>query len=550
MLKLATLIENPGEPPLATRYHDPHELRGLGYNALVLYETTALSGVGSPEAVVSPEMRRWVEATFDAVATRTREAAAAGLAVYLAYDALVLARDAVMSAGGDELTCRGGTDSLCPASDAALDASVAAMVAMLDRLPEAAGVVLRWGDHDADRFPHLMGNDLYAPHCSRCGSMGRADRIIRLLQRFHEAVVERRGRRLIARAWNVRPGGLHDTPELAARVAPRLPGEEADDRFVLSFKFTQTDFWRWQPWNASSLMFGRRPIVYELECQREYEGKGGIPNWQAPLWRDGESGAGGEGDVKGLAAAAERVNLAGVWAWVRGGGWGGPFVKNEAWIDVNVHAAPRLAEDPTANVEDMARAWCRDRLGLTSEAAVEAVVATLAHSVDAVRGAFYIGPYARSRTDAWRPAADWVQDDLLDAEAAWRMVRRLNDAGMDEAVAEKRAAAEAWGRDRTALQRLLSGPDAKVLEPLVNTLLYAESLAEAMRDLVDGLVMYRRWQRSRAPDHANPARRKLLHAQAAWNHHTQRCGSLPGTATSFRETGFWEVTQRVLGELL
>src|SRR5690606_33238860 len=122
---------------------------------------------------------------------------------------------------------------------------------------------------------------------------------------------------------------MHDSVELCQRIAARLPGEEADDRLVLSFKFTQTDFWRYQRWNPSSLTFGGRPILYELQCQREFEGKGGVPNWQAPLWRDGAPEV--AEDVAGLANVADRVNLAGLWAWVRGGGWGGPFVASESW---------------------------------------------------------------------------------------------------------------------------------------------------------------------------------------------------------------------------
>mgnify|MGYP004166177951 CR=1 FL=1 len=50
MLKLATLIQNPGEPPVDSRYADPRELAELGYTGQVLYSTTALSGVASPDA--------------------------------------------------------------------------------------------------------------------------------------------------------------------------------------------------------------------------------------------------------------------------------------------------------------------------------------------------------------------------------------------------------------------------------------------------------------------------------------------------------------------
>ena len=60
MLKLATLIENPGEPEVLTRYQDPVELKALGYNGLVIYQSTALSGVQDTDAIGSDELRRWI----------------------------------------------------------------------------------------------------------------------------------------------------------------------------------------------------------------------------------------------------------------------------------------------------------------------------------------------------------------------------------------------------------------------------------------------------------------------------------------------------------
>ncbi|MEL7088920.1 MAG: hypothetical protein AAGL98_10865, partial [Planctomycetota bacterium] len=67
MLKLATTIKNPGEPEAGSRYRDPVELKALGYTGRVLFETTGLSGVASPEAVADVELRRWVQQTQDGV---------------------------------------------------------------------------------------------------------------------------------------------------------------------------------------------------------------------------------------------------------------------------------------------------------------------------------------------------------------------------------------------------------------------------------------------------------------------------------------------------
>ena len=548
MLKLATTIKNPGEPDIHSRYDDPAELKQLGYTGQVLFETTGLSGVASPEAVQDVELRRWVQQTQDAVARKVADCTAAGLDVYLFYDVLALPSDLV-ERNVLGLTCKHRPGTLCPASDAVFKHAFDALDALLRRWPEVAGIVLRFGDTDAQRLPHLVGNDLYTPHCPRCSQFGRADRIVHVLKQAHDLVVGRHGKRLIARAWNVRPNGMHDAAELTARIADRLPGDPADDRFVLSFKFTQTDFWRYQPWNQASLSCGGRPIMYELQCQREFEGKGGVPNWQVPLWRGGYPETAESSPVHGLAGAAEKVNLVGLLAWVRGGGWGGPFVKDESWIDANVYAVPRLADDPAADPMQIGRDWVAQRLGVKDEAAARVLVQTLAASPEMVRQAFYLGPFAEQKADAWHPAADWIQDDLLDASSAWRMVQRLPEADLDRVVIEKESAVAAISTCRHDLQQIAAESHPAQLEKLVNTLLYAESLFEALRDLLAGLVAFRRYQKSKSPADAEATRRKLFEAQSHWNHHSQRHGSAPGTATPFRETHFWELTQDILAQL-
>lgn len=548
MLKLATLIENPGEPNVDSRYHDPHELKRLGYNGLVIYETTALSGVASPELIGSGELRRWVSTHIDRVTRIIENAQQAGLDVYLFYDTPVLAKDVVERNVG-ALTCKNRPETLCPASEQTIDLSVRGLEAMLARWPRVQGVVLRFGDTDANRLPHLVGNDLYSPHCPRCSQFGRADRIVHVLERFHKLVVDQLGKRLIARAWNVRPNGLHDSVDLAKRVVERLPGDPKDDRFILSFKFTQTDFWRYQKWNAASLVCNDRPIIYELQCQREFEGKGGLPNWQVPLWRDGYPETREQTEVAGLANIGKSVKLAGLWAWVRGGGWGGPFVKNETWIDANVFAVPRLADNPKADPHELGKAWIDERLNISESAIVAKLLETLEASPSISRSLFYIGPFARMKSDQWHPNGDWISDDLVDAQSAWRIIQRLPENQLDAVVAEKEAAVEQISHLRAGLQHLISDRNHATLEPLVNTLIYAESLAESLRDLLSGLVAYRRFQRGKEPQSATATRQKLFAAQSHWNHHTQRHGSLPGAATAFRETHFWDLTQQMLGEV-
>lgn len=558
MLKLASLIENPGEPQVTSRYNDPAQLKDLGYNGLVLFGTTALSGVSRIDEIADREMRRWVEKAAEHVRSRITAASEAGLETYLFYDVLALPTDIVLRNREAYCCSAGGPPTLCPASEPAMRRSMEALDALLTDLPEAAGIALRFGETDAHRLPHLVGNDLYSPHCPRCSQLGRADRVVNVIARAYDSVVAKHGKRLIARAWNVRPGGFHDNTELAERIAERLPGDPTDDRLVLSFKLTKTDFWRYQQWNPSSLACGGRPVLYELQCQREYEGKGAVPNWQPPLWSHGPIAeelamngvADNPPDGVGLGAAAQRINLAGVMAWVRGGGWGGPFIKDESWVDANAWAVPILADDPATPLADLAKRWATDRLGLSDHSAGK-VAQVLMHSAEAARQAFYMRPYSATKGSAWHPAADWLSDDLLDADACWRMIQRIPVDRLTEAVAEKEHAAATIARDRQALQQLTPEPGERhgSIQHLTNSLAYTQSLYETLRDLVAGLAAYRKWQFEPSDELAATIRRKLADAQTHFNHHTQRHALLPGTATPYREKGFWDLTQRVMDEV-
>ena len=232
------------------------------------------------------------------------------------------------------------------------------------------------------------------------------------------------------------------------------------------------------------------------------------------------------------------------------GRWlGGAFVTNENWIDANVYAVPRLADSPDIEPLELARRWARHRLSLRDPEDIAAVVQVLEHSATVVLKSFYIGPFARSRSDPWHPNGDWIQDDLIDANVAWQIVQQLPESSLDEMVREKDQALEQVTTDRTALANRLSQDNRAAIKPLVNTLRYTESLLATLRDLLAGLVAYRRYRKGHSLGIAKTCQKHLLAAQSHWNHHCQHDGSLPGSATAFREAHFWELTQSILDEL-
>jgi hypothetical protein len=224
-------------------------------------------------------------------------------------------------------------------------------------------------------------------------------------------------------------------------------------------------------------------------------------------------------------------------------------VTRETWIDANVFAVPRLVDEPDCDTDKLAQEWIASSFGPVSEALGAAILDTLRHSPWFVLRGFYMGPYARGRADAWHPNADWIQDDMLDAQAAWRIIEKLPDAALDELVQEKQQAVDQVVKDQEALTRASDADNRHQVEPLVNSMMYAESLFMTLRDLLAGMAAYRRYLKSREPALAAQCRHHLIAAQNHWTQHTQRHGSQVGGATAFRENQFWELTQKFLTDL-
>jgi hypothetical protein len=119
---------------------------------------------------------------------------------------------------------------------------------------------------------------------------------------------------------------------------------------------------------------GRHQQIVEVQCAREYEGKGAFPNYIAHGVIDGfEEHAplkvqGKLWNLKGLQASGK---LAGVWTWSRGGGWEGPYIKNELWCDLNTWVMAQWANNPSESEKSIFNRYATTRLGLSAKDAIK-----------------------------------------------------------------------------------------------------------------------------------------------------------------------------------
>ena len=56
--------------------------------------------------------------------------------------------------------------------------------------------------------------------------------------------------------------------------------------------------------------------------------------------------------------------MIGLWTWSRGGGWEGPYPKNELWCEMNAWILAQWAISPTESEETLFRRYTKEKLGM------------------------------------------------------------------------------------------------------------------------------------------------------------------------------------------
>jgi hypothetical protein len=419
----------------------------------------------------------------------------------------------------------------------------------------------------------MTGNPLHTPACPACRAISLPDRLVRFITAVHDVLITELDKLYIHRAWHPAIPGLpnmHDDPDVYRAIADRVPNSP---NLAFSFKFTRGDFHQPPPsaLTAPAAQAGRtafnpclladaRPKWIEFQCEREFEGKGAFPNYQAPVWRELLAFLAPPHDAVPLPSPDEFARRFSLWGWSRGGGWGGPYVQREEWIDANVHALGALFADPNANPADIAAAWVARTFSIAESAApTPAIVELLERSAAVLRDLLYVDNPIGGGSGAGNTARSWLKDDLLDVEALWSSAADIAAVGphrADEAVRHKAAALAGVDRLRQLFDIASPElPNKSQARDLANSLACLGSFAGAVVHLFTGFIRFHQWLRY-SPSLGSPreslaldAADHLEHAQAHWQHHTQRHALLPGAPSVFQENTLWDRTNACLEQL-
>lgn len=511
--------------PTGENYPTPEEALRWGYNTVAITQWPWLitfDGI-DPAIYSAPDDRAWVEANRLRARTEIERAKALHLDVLTSGD-VVSFPSRVAELYGEQVGVRGERPVYCLNRPKTQQLYRAGLRELLRTFPEIDVVMIRTGEN----YPEgpVGGNP---PAARECGAVDPVAMLRLVMDVSYNEIVELGGRRYVQRAWDIGADGFHADPSVAGRV---LEGA-AKPNLLVSFKHTKTDFWRYNPTNPNLNRYPPARMV-EYQVAREYEGKGAFPNYLGGIVANGAPENGGDGPLGKLVDGG----VTAVWVWARGGGWNGPYLRSQVWLDANNYAISKLVWDPTLSPKTLALQWAALRFG---PQAAPHVARVLELSEEIVLRTFYVAPFAR-RHGAWAPNIAWTRDDqIYGADRVGALYQQSKSpADFREAIEEKERARRLLDELAAEMGRaadLSSDPD--LADEAINTVRYGETLLTAMNDYVSGMFYYFRWVdggRTNPSDHR--AALQFLGAwQRDWAQYTDRVVQLYGVASPYVDRG-------------
>ncbi|NDV61722.1 hypothetical protein G0Q06_04600 [Puniceicoccales bacterium CK1056] len=399
---------NPGEKPFETAYTDPFHLKSLGFNGQCLKHINTIIRFDGLKGAIAPseEEIEWLDKMTAQISKEIEKAKEAGLRVYYHIDLFILPKRIIDSFHEELIDPKTGKISV--SSPKVLDLHQHLFEEMFERFPGVDGLIVRVGENYLFDTPFHAGNSAVT-YEGETYSEQEIDGFVTLIRFLREHVCEKHNRMLIYRTWDIQNNRFHSNPEFYLKVTDRISPHE---NLIFSIKHTHIDFHRYARWNPC-LGIGKHPQIVEVQCQREYEGKGAYPNFSSAGVIDGFP----EVDQKPcLRSFVQDEHFAGVYNWSRGGGWYGPYVdkSNEFWVDLNVRYITSFLKNSHKNESSLFEEVTRDGLNLQiGDQHILYRLSTL--SLDAVlKGKFCAVWDTRPGSEFDKfPTNQWMRDDVL-----------------------------------------------------------------------------------------------------------------------------------------
>ncbi|MFI3270424.1 MAG: arylsulfatase [Rikenellaceae bacterium] len=458
-LVLDMVHHNPGEATYISQYNNPAMMSSMGYNGKVyfLFESPMLAinweSVDKNILPTGTPDREWVDKKAAEIRAMQAACTQAGLLTLAQSDLVLLPKRLIEQRQLDE--------RMGEPRDAEIERLIRAQVGeMFDQFPLLDGLVTRIGEtylHDA---PYHIGkiNEKNSPEKT----------IIPLLEILRDEICVKRGKLLIYRGWESFDRKVADYMAVSSGVEPH-------QNLVLSIKHCEGDFHRANPFSAVIGM-GRHRQIIEVQCAREYEGKGAYPNYIA------------NGVIEGFeehrSMPSERLSsirdfavkhpdmYAGIWTWTRGGGWEGPYIKDELWCDLNAWVMAQWAADPSQREEAIFSRYAAERLQLKGGDLAKFRRLCLLSADAVIRGK----NTTEGDINPW-----WSRDEGI----GWAIFTK--GADLDRVVAQKAEAVAIW-REIVKLAEQIEWGDEQLREQVIGSCYYGLHLYEIYQAVISARV--------------------------------------------------------------
>lgn len=365
----------------------------------------------------------------------------AGLRIYFMMDIISLPAKLVEKYASELLT-EDKIDILKPFTKKAMDYL---FDEMFDEFPELDGLYIRYGENYVGtkyRMPLFKGNTPI---------IGDAVEYHRYLVNYlRQKVCVEKDKEIMYRSW-----GSEDNAEAYTQITDAI---EPHKNLYFCIKHTAGDFHRNTKFNQQ-LNIGAHQQVIEVQCAREYEGKGAYPNYV------GAGVINGFEELEDFAANGENIclrdiintpdsRIKGVWTWSRGGGWNGPYIigKNgtlgepypedingevniangsELWCDLNAYVISQWAKDTGKTDKYFVKKYAAEVLGMNETDSENLYKLCLLSSRGILLGRSY---HKGCFIDCW-----WFRDQNMNYKRFLTDVKNAVADGSDAAIMQEKA---------------------------------------------------------------------------------------------------------------
>jgi hypothetical protein len=435
---------NPGEAPFQSIFNDAENLSAYGYNAQVFKHINTVitfDKLGLDLFPKGSEDRLWLDSFTQSLVEEMKQAKAAGKEVYYHIDLFVLPKKLV-EAYKDEILDEDGKISLD--KEKTLELHRVLIDEVFSRFPEIDGFIIRVGETYLHDTPYHIGNGAV-----KYGEKEKEKaQFVKLIEFLKEEVSIKHQKKLFFRTWDCFPDRFHADREYYLDIVNKI---EPHENLYFSIKYVALDFWRRVKWNEC-LETGNHKQIIEVQCQREYEGKGAYPMY---VMSDVINGDKHLSKVRGLKDVASNPQIQGIYAWPRGGGWLGPRIKNEFWCRLNTYVLGKYAENPDRTEEEIFYEFCKNDMGLSEkDGALFREMCLTAN--EAILRSRYIEEYDKTLNESFMPAGNWMRDECLGGMdqlgEAFEVLYR--GGSIDAAIKEKEEGLRLWKKVRKIAEEI------------------------------------------------------------------------------------------------